>query len=208
MAITAGCMARAWASARPGERPRRSAVALTATTRSRLPRLPKTTRGEDATRPSRHCCAMRSVERRVSHRLSIRCELETLLHTVPLHDPCSGAATAIAHKTHCPARRPDSAASLRGGKRKRTCGADDPARCSGAVRIVWFRTQKKAERAAGCCGKRQPPHRHLIDAARGCLADHHAHGTAAQRLLHRPQHVARARGCDRNQLFGSDSGLL
>ena len=40
------------------------------------------------------------------------------------------------------------------------------------------------------------------------LADRHADGAAAQRLLHRPQHIAAARGGDRDQPFGSDAGLV
>ena len=37
--------------------------------------------------------------------------------------------------------------------------------------------------------------------------DHHADGAAAQRLLHRPQHVASARRRDREQPFRRDADL-
>src|SRR5262249_60045011 len=104
-----GGRARACARGRPGASPSRSAAASTASRRSRLPRLPKTMRGEGA---SRHCCAMRSVESRSSHRLRMRCELETLLHTVPLHDPCSEMTTAVAHETHEEPRRTDAVTAL------------------------------------------------------------------------------------------------
>src|SRR5258708_21428242 len=71
------------------------------------------------------CRAMRSVESRSSHRLRMRCELETLLHTVPLHDPCSEMTTAVAHETREEPRRTDPLAALNiQGRRP----ARDPAR--------------------------------------------------------------------------------
>src|ERR1700737_3933060 len=117
-------MARAWASARPFPRPRGCAETTTETRRSSLPRPPKTTRGGDARFASRHGCAMRSVESRSSHKLRMRCELETLLHTVPLHDPCSEMTTAVAHETHGQARRAYAVTSFCGcKKRARACPA-------------------------------------------------------------------------------------
>ena len=55
---------------------------------------------------------MRSVESRSSHRLRMRCELETLLHTVPLHDPGSEMTTAVAHEPRGQARRTDAVTSF------------------------------------------------------------------------------------------------
>src|SRR5256886_9124109 len=121
-------MARACASARPAVSPSCSAAASIASTRSRLSRLPKTTRGEGA---SRHCRVMRSVESRSSHRLRMRCELETLLHTVPLHDPCSERATTVAHETREEAGRTDVVRLL--GIEER-CRADDPTCYGGGTR--------------------------------------------------------------------------
>jgi len=106
------------------------------------------------------------------------------------------------------ARRADAAAPFRGGRRKGRRCADDPARCDGAGRIVARRAQEKAQRVAGRGGERKTPHRHLIGAAGGRLADHHTDGATAQRLLHCPQHIARARGCDHDQMLGSNPGLL
>src|SRR5712691_9484309 len=70
---------------------------------------------------SRHCRAIRSVESRSSHRLRMRCELEPLLHIVPLHDPCSEMPTAVAHQSRGEARRADApslAFSCGGGRRR------------------------------------------------------------------------------------------
>src|SRR5262245_45314429 len=203
-AVSAGYMARACASARPPMRPRCSAAASTATRRSRLPRLPKTARG-DAT--SRDCRAMRSVDSRSSHRLRMRCELEALLHTVPLHDPGSEMTTAVAYQMRDEARRADAVKSFVAlcRKRRRT---DDPARRSGGRRIIRRGTQDEAERVAGGGREREPARRHLVDIARAQLADRHADGAAAQRFLHRPQHVAGARGGDRDHMLGRDAGLV
>src|SRR5262249_20298716 len=153
-AVKVGWMARACASARPAVSPSRSAAASTASRRSRLPRLPKTTRGEDA---SRRCRATRSVESRSSHRLRMRCELETLLHTVPLHDPCSEMTTAVAHETREEPRRTDAVTALSIEGRRR---ADDPARRGGGRPVVRRSAQDEAERVAGGGCEREPPRRH------------------------------------------------
>ena len=118
-----------------------------------------------ARRPSRvpyaHCRAMRSVESRASHRLRMRCEDETLLHTVPLHDPCSEMSAAIAHEARGEPRRADAVRRRRGRRR-----ADDPARRGGGRRIVRRGAQEQAERVAGRGREREPPRRHPIDVAR------------------------------------------
>src|SRR5262245_24332580 len=178
-------MARACASARPPANPSRSAAASTAIRRSRLPRLPKTTRGSDASSRSR---AMRSVESRSSHRLRMRCELETLLHTVPLQDPRAEMTTAVAHEMRDQTRRADAVPSfvIAAREQRGCCRVDDPARYGGGGRIVRRSAQDEAERAAGGGREREPSRRHLIDSARAYFADHHADGAAAQRLLHRP----------------------
>src|SRR5882672_2555406 len=82
------------------------------------------------------CRLMRSVESRSSHRLRMRCELETLLHTVPLHDPCSEMATAVAYEPRDEARRADAvhiAAPCKGEGRRRP---DDPARRGSGRSVV------------------------------------------------------------------------
>jgi hypothetical protein len=150
---------------------------------------------------------MRSVGSRSSHRLRMRCELETLLHTVPLHDPCSEMTTAVAYEMRDEARRADAGSftsPCRDGWRR----ADDPACCGGGRRIVGSGAQDEAERVAGGGRKREAARSHLIDVASAQLADHHADGVATQRLLHRPQHVASVRGCDRDQVFGNDAGFV
>ena len=68
--------------------------------------------------------------------------------------------------------------------------------------------QKQAECVAGGGREREPPRRHLIDAAWANFADHNADGAAAQRFLHRPQHIAPARGGDRDQPLGCDAGAV
>src|SRR5262249_56655567 len=138
-----GCRAGAWPGGRPGASPRCAAAASTASRSSRLPRLPKTTRGEGA---SRHSRATRSVESRSSHRLRMRCELETLLHTVPLHDPCSKMTTAVAHEPREKPQRTDAVTALSIEGRRR---ADDPARGGGGRPIVRRGAQDEAERVAG-----------------------------------------------------------
>src|SRR5262249_50078090 len=60
--------------------------------------------------------AQRSVDSRCSHRLRMRCELETLLHTVPLHDPGSEMTTTVAHETHNKTRRTDAVQIVVRGK--------------------------------------------------------------------------------------------
>src|SRR6516165_3393655 len=204
MAMTAGCMARAWASARPVSKPSLAAAQSTATRRSRLLRLPKTTRGE----PSRSCrCrAIRSVESRSSHRLRILCELETLLHTFPLHDPCSGMTTTVARQVHCPARRADVVESRRWKIRRGRC--KHPARCAGGGLIVRLRAQQKPQRVSSCCCERKTARGHMLDAARANLGDHHAERAAAQRFFHRPEHIAHAWGRNRDQVFRSNAGLV
>ena len=84
----------------------------------------------------------------------------------------------------------------------RRCRADDPARDGGGRHVVGGGVKDQAKRVAGSGRERKPPRRHLIDAARAHFADHHAERAAAQRLLHRPQHVAPARGGNRDQLLG------
>src|SRR5262249_30230849 len=111
--------------------------------------------------------ATRSVESRSSHRLRMHCELETLLHTVPLHDPCSEMTTAVAHQPRREARRTDpvrpvgTLPPMGGGRRP----ADDPARPGGGRPIVRRGAQDEAERVAGGSREREPPRRYLIDAA-------------------------------------------
>src|ERR1700704_587442 len=81
------------------------------------------------------CRLMRSVGSRSSHRLRMGCELETLLHTVPLHDPCSEMTTAVAYEMRDEARRADAGSftsPCRDGWRR----VDDPACCGGGRRIV------------------------------------------------------------------------
>src|SRR5262249_61171084 len=112
--------------------------------------------------PPRHCRATRSVESRSSHRLRMRCELETLLHTVPLHDPCSEMTTAVAYETREEPRQTDAVTALGIEGRRR---ADDPARGGSGRPIVRRSAQDEAERVAGGGREREPPRRHLIDAA-------------------------------------------
>src|SRR5262245_15419976 len=82
--------------------------------------------------------------------------------------------------------------------------ADDPARRGGGRPIVRRGAQDEAERVAGGGREREPPRHYLIDAAWTHFADHHADGAATQRFLHRPQHVALARGGNRDQPLGSN----
>jgi len=89
---------------------------------------------------------------------------------------------------------------MRRGRRR----ADDPARRGGGRPVVRRGAQDEAERVAGGGREREPPRRHLIDAAWTHFADHHANGAATQRFLHRPQRVALARGGNRDQPLGSN----
>jgi hypothetical protein len=117
---------------------------------------------------SSRCRAMRSVESRSSHRLRMRCELETLLHTVPLQDPCAEMTTAVSHDARS-GRRTDAApssSSFRGGM---DGAVDDPACRGGGGCIVRRAAQDEAERAAGGGREREPPRRHLIDADAGAF---------------------------------------
>ena len=79
---------------------------------------------------SRDCRAMRSVESRPSHRLRIRCELETLLHTVPLHDPGSGMTATVAREARGQAGRTDAPSFSLACRRGRRAGerSERPAR--------------------------------------------------------------------------------
>src|SRR5437764_10812880 len=119
---------------------------------------------------------MRSVERRLSHRLRIRCELKTLLHTVPLHDPCSEMTTTVAHEPRSEARGADAAPARcrRSGWRR----ADNPPRHGSGMIVVRRGAQKQAERVARCGSEREAARRHLIDIARTQLSDHGADGAA------------------------------
>ena len=74
--------------------------------------------------------------------------------------------------------------------------------------MVGRRAQEKTERVAGRGSERKATRGYLIDAARADLADHHADGATTQRFFHRPQHVACARGCDRDQVLGSNTGFI
>src|SRR5260221_6555163 len=139
------------------------------------------------------------VESRSRCRLRMRCELESLLHTVPFHDPCSERATTVAKKTREEAWRTEAVTSLGIASR-----ADAPARDGGGRRLVRRAVQDQAERVSGDGGERKPPRRHLIDAARAHFADHHPDRAVAQRFLHRPQHVAPAYSGDRDQPPGSN----
>jgi len=109
--------------------------------------------------------------------------------------------TAVAHEPREEPRRTDAgtALSIEGWRR-----ADDPARGGGGRSIVWRGAQDEAERVAGGGREREPSRRHLIDVAWTHFADHHAEGAAAQRFFHGPQHVALARGGNRDQPLGSD----
>ena len=88
------------------------------------------------------------------------------------------------------------------GRRGRWRGADDPARRRGRGIVGGRCAQQNGKRAALRRGERQPPHRHRVDDAVPPLADHRAHRAAAQRLLHRPQQIARPRRGDRQQALG------
>ncbi len=74
--------------------------------------------------------------------------------------------------------------------------------------MVLCRAQEKTERVAGGGSKRKATRDYPINAARADLADHHADGATTQRFFHRPQHIACARGCDRDQLLGSNPGCI
>ncbi len=92
--------------------------------------------------------------------------------------------------------------------RMRGCRTDDPAGRGGGRLIRRGRAQDEAGRVAGCGREREAACGHLVDARPAQLADHHADGAAAQRLLHRPQHVASARGGDHDQPFGREADLM
>lgn len=115
---------------------------------------------------------------------------------------------AVAHETHRQTRRANAVTSFRGWKDRGGRRTNDPARCKGARRIVGRCAQEKTERVAGRCRECKASRGDLIDAARADLADRHADGATTQRFFHRPQHIACARGCDRDQLFGSNTGRI
>ena len=109
--------------------------------------------------------------------------------------------TAVAHETREEPRRTDAVTALSIEGRRR---ADNPARGGGGRPIVRRGAQNEAERVAGGGREREPSGRHLIDVAWTHFADHHADGAAAQRFFHGPQHVALARGGNRDQPLGSN----
>ena len=113
--------------------------------------------------------------------------------------------TAVAHETREEPRRTDAVTALSIEGRRR---ADDPARGGGGRPIVRRGAQNEAERVAGGGREREPSGRHLIDVAWTHFADHHADGAAAQRFFHGPQHVALARGGNRDQPLGSNSDFV
>jgi len=63
--------------------------------------------------------------------------------------------------------------------------------------------QQQRERAAVGGSERKPPHRDGIDGAVPPFADHRSRSAAAQRFLHRPQQILRARSRDRQQTLGA-----
>ena len=109
--------------------------------------------------------------------------------------------TAVAHETREEPRRTDAVPALSIEGRRR---ADNPARGGGGRPIVRRGAQDEAERVAGGGREREPSRRYLIDVAWMHFADHHADGAAAQRFFHGPQHVALARGGNRDQSLGSN----
>jgi len=116
--------------------------------------------------------------------------------------------TTVAHEAGDETRRADAvyvAIACKGARRR--C-ADNPAGRGGGRLIIGRGAQDEPERVAGRGGEREPPRRHLIDAARAQFADDDADGAAAQRLLHRPQHVETMRSGDRDQVLGSVAALL
>jgi len=96
--------------------------------------------------------------------------------------------TAVAHEPREESRRTDAVTALSIEGRR---GAQD-----------------EAERVAGGGREREPSRRHLIDVAWTHFADHHADGTTAQRFFHGPQHVALARGGNRDQPLGSNADAV
>src|SRR5580765_8047370 len=137
-----GCIARAWANARPGDRPSRSTASSTATRISALPRLQVTTSGADELRD----LAMRSVESRRSHRLSMRGEDESFIVVAPFKNPGSGRAVTIADKVGGQARSDFPLALLASGNGR---GSSDNPAGGGSGCIVWWRgAQQECQRAA------------------------------------------------------------
>src|SRR4030081_29301 len=108
------------------------------------------------------CRLMRSVESRSSHRLRMRCELETLLHTVPLHNPCPEMSTAVAHEPRGQARRTEAVTSFiaSAGAEEGRRRADDPARRGGGRLILRRGAQEQTGGGAGGGRKREPPRHH------------------------------------------------
>jgi len=113
--------------------------------------------------------------------------------------------TAVAHEPREESRRTDAVTALSIEGRRRV---DDPARGGGGRPIVRRGAQDEAERVAGGGREREPSRRHLIDVAWTHFADHHADGTTAQRFFHGPQHVALARGGNRDQPLGSNADAV
>ena len=184
---SAGCMARACASARPGagraapppRRRRRSVRHCRACHRRRAEQRPHATSLDAVGREPR------------SHRLSMRCEEEALIAVTP-SSRIRGGRGGCARGA-----RADAA-----GRGHAGCCAEAPRRRSSASRR--WRARPPARRAAAAPARRcrrrraKPPQRHRIDRAAAPFADHRANGAAAQRFLHRPQQIALARGGDRH----------
>ena len=88
------------------------------------------------------------------------------------------------------------------------CRSDHPARCAGGGVIVRQRAQQKPQRVSSRCCERKTARGHMLDAARANLSDHHAERATAQRFFHGPEHIARAWGRNRDQVFRSIAGLI
>ena len=112
-------------------------------------------------------------------------------------------ATAVAHEAHVQPWRAEAMQAARAGR----C-ADDPARRGGGVLLARRGAQQHGERAAAGGREREAARRHRIDAGAARLADHRGDGAAAQRLLHRPQHLALAHGGDGDEPLGREPRLV
>jgi len=88
------------------------------------------------------------------------------------------------------------------------CRSDHPARCAGGGVIVRQRAQQKPQRVSSRGCKRKTTRGHMLNAVRANFADHYANRVAAQRFLHGPEHIARAGSRHRDQVFGSNPGLI
>src|SRR5262249_3535512 len=137
-----GCIARACANAIPGDRPSRSAASSTATRISALPRLPVTTSGADELRD----LAMRAVESRRSHRLSMRGEDESLIVVAPFKNPGSGRAVTIADEVCGKARSyfPLALLAFQNGRGS----SDDPTGGGSGCIVRRYGAQQEGQRAA------------------------------------------------------------